>query len=124
MNKYLAILLIYLGSVCYTLASFYHLSFTEHEWSFTRAYPIALMFVAIEYIFNVIGNKHANAHLTVFQIMILIVIFDFINLYIINYFLLKNPIDPVRDGLALLFIAMAMVLSSQIGGVSPTSSPP
>ena len=47
MNKLVAILLIYLGSVCYTVASFYHLSFGA-AWSFWRAYVIALAFVSLE----------------------------------------------------------------------------
>lgn len=113
MNKWLAILFIYLGSVCYTVASFYHLSF-GNKWSFMRAYTLALMFVAVEYVFNVVGNKHANQHITVFQIMILIIAFDLVNLYIINALLLKNKIDYARDGVSLALIAAAIVLSSNL----------
>lgn len=113
MNKVFSIFLIYLGSVCYTVASFYHLSFTSSQWSFGRAYAIALFFVAIEYVFNVIGNRSANRYLSVFQIMILIIAFDLINLYILNALLLKNKLEPLRDGLALLLVMAAVLLSSK-----------
>ena len=113
MNKWLAILLIYLGSVCYTVASFYHLSFGK-QWTFFRAYLLALMFVSIEYIFNVYGNKGAADHITVFQIMILIIAFDLINLYVINALLIKHKIDYMRDGISILLIIAAILISSNL----------
>lgn len=111
MRHWQAVLLIYLGSVCYTLASFWHLSLGE-RWSFWRAYPLALSFVAVEYVFNVWGNKGANRHITVFQIMLLIIAFDLVNLYILNALVLANPVHPWRDGASLLLIAGAVALSS------------
>lgn len=114
MNKAMGILLIYLGSVCYTIASFYHLSLSRSEWTFGRAYLIALLFVSIEYVFNINGNRGANENgLSVFQIMMLIIAFDLLNLYIINSLVLKNKIHPGRDGLSLLLIAGAVLLSSE-----------
>ena len=113
MNKWLAIFLIYCGSVCYTIASFYHLSFGE-KWTFFKAYLLALIFVSIEYVFNVIGNRAAIKHITVFQIMILIIAFDLINLYIINALLLKNKIDYWRDGISLGLIACAILISTNL----------
>lgn len=118
MNKWLAILFIYLGSCCYTIASFYHLSFGKN-WTFIKAYLLALTFVCIEYVFNVIGNKNANKYITVFQIMILIIAFDLINLYIINAFILKNKIDYVRDGFSLLLITIAILISSNVRAANP-----
>lgn len=111
MNIWLAILLIYLGSVCYTMASFYHLSF--REWSFWKAYFLAVAFVVVEYVFNVLGNKYANVRLTVFQIMLLIIAFDLINLYLLNLFVLQNHLDWMRDGLSLLLIFGGIALSSK-----------
>ena len=110
MNKWLAILFIYLGSCCYTVASFYHLSF-EKQWTFMKAYMLALSFVAIEYIFNVTGNKGANQYITVFQIMILIIVFDLVNLAIINTLLLKNKFHW-RDGVSMILILIALLLST------------
>jgi len=113
MNKWLAILFIYIASVFYTVASFYHLSFGA-KWTFTRAYIIALIFVGIEYVFSVLGNKWANEFITVFDIMILIIVFDLINLYIINFFILKNKIQPLKHGISILFIGAAIILSADV----------
>lgn len=113
MNKWLAILFIYIASVFYTIASFYHLSFGT-KWTFARAYIIALVFVGIEYIFSVIGNKWANQFISVFDIMILIIIFDLINLYIINFFILKNKIHTVKHGVSLLLLGVAIILSADV----------
>lgn len=112
-NKWLSIFFIYLGSVCYTIASFYHLSFGK-SWTFFRAYILALSLVAIEYVFNVIGNKGANKHISVFAIMLLIIAFDLINLFIINALLLKNKIDPLRNGISLVLIAVAVAISADM----------
>ncbi len=120
MRKWQAILLIYAGSVCYTLASFYHLSFGN--WSFWRAYSFAIMFVAIEYVCNVIGNKYANSYITVFQIMLLIIAFDLVNLYILNLLLLKNRINVVRDGVSMLLIGAAIAISSDMFGNNSKST--
>jgi len=113
MNKWLAILFIYIASVFYTVASFYHLSFGT-KWTFTRAYIIALIFVGIEYIFSVLGNKWANEFITVFDIMILIIVFDLINLYIINFFILKNRVQPLKHGISLVLVGIAIILSADI----------
>ena len=113
MNKWLAILFIYIASVFYTVASFYHLSFGA-KWTFTRAYIIAIIFVGIEYIFSVLGNKWANEFITVFDIMILIIVFDLINLYIINFFILKNRVQPLKHGISLILVGIAIILSADI----------
>jgi hypothetical protein len=122
MQKWQAILLIYLGSCFYTIASFYHLSFGAN-WRFWRAYALGMLFVYVEYVFNVLGNKSANRYLTVFQIMLLIIAFDLVNLYVLNALLLKNRIRLVRDGVSMLLIAAAVAISSDMlgGGGSLTS---
>lgn len=113
MHKWQAILLIYLGSCCYTIASFYHLSLGD-RWTFGRAYLIALVFVMIEYVLNIIGNKHANSHITVFQIMLLIIAFDLVNLFILNALVLKNRVSFARDGVSLLLLCGAIAISSDV----------
>ena len=115
MQKWKAILLIYFGSCCYTFASFYHLSLGE-RWRFWRAYAMGMLFVSVEYVFNVLGNKHANRYLTVFQIMLLIIAFDLVNLYLLNAMLLKNRIHIVRDGVSMLLIGAAVAISSDMFG--------
>lgn len=111
MNKWLAILLIYLGTCCYTMASFYHLSF-KTNWSFWKAYLIAMIFVSIEYVFNIIGNKHANQYMNVIQIMILILAFYLINIYLMNVFVLKNRVNLIRESISMLLIVLAILIST------------
>ena len=115
MQKWQAIIFIYLGSCFYTIASFYHLSLGE-RWRFWRAYAMGMLFVSVEYVFNVLGNKGANRHITVFQIMLLIIAFDLVNLYLLNALLLKNRIRPLRDGVSMLLIGAAVALSSDMFG--------
>ena len=111
--KWVAIVFIYLASCVYTLASFYHLSLKS--WSFWRAYVIAIPLVCIEYVFNVWGNKHANLNgLNVIQIMMLIIAFDLINIWLINIFLLKNKVIVWREMSSLLFLCIAIALSSNM----------
>lgn len=49
--------------------------------------------------------------------MILIIIFDLVNLYIINIFLLKNKVDYVRDGISLILVLVAALISSNMRGM-------
>jgi len=70
------------------------------------------MFVSVEYIFNVLGNKFANNHITVFQIMLLIIAFDLLNLYMLNALLLRQKIHYVRDGISLALILAAIAVST------------
>lgn len=117
MHKWQAILLIYIGSCCYTMASFYHLSLGE-RWTFWRMYLLALAFVLIEYVFNILGTKHANQHITVFQIMLLIIAFDLVNLFILNALVLKSRVHIVRDGISLALICVAIAISSDVFGAA------
>lgn len=104
--------LLFLGSLCYVMASYYHLTMGE-RWSFRRAYTIALFFVAIEYIFNVMGSRRASERLTAIQMMVLIFALDLIALLCINAVFLHNPINMWRDGLSVAFLLCAMVVSTQ-----------
>jgi hypothetical protein len=118
LNKWQAILMIYIGSVCYTIASFYHLSFGE-QWTFWRAYALAIVFVSIEYIFNVIGIRECNRYISVFQIMILVIAFDLINLYAINVIFLKNTLRPWREFVSLALIGVAVFISLDAFSITP-----
>jgi hypothetical protein len=84
-----------------------------HVW---RAYALGMLFVSVEYVFNVLGNKNANRYLSVFQIMLLIIAFDLVNLYMLNALLLKNRIRLVRDGVSMLLIGAAIAISSDMFG--------
>ena len=108
--KLLPLLLIYIASWCYVIASYYHLHLKN--WSFLLAFLIAVPFVLIEYIFSLNGNKLANASITPLQIVLVTISFYIINILILNLLVLKAPINIYRDGLAVILIFGAIFLST------------
>ena len=83
--------LIYIGTVLYVIASYYHLSLREN-WYFSKAYLIAIPLVMIEYLFSLNGNHYMHYILdySPIDILIITVCFYFVNLWILNYFVLKH----------------------------------
>lgn len=108
------ILLIFLGSVSYTIASYYHLKMDN--WSFLTAFAIALPFIFIEYQFSIRGNFAAKnvLNMNAIQITLLTMTFYFLNAWILNYFFLKQPVVWWREVLAFIFITIAFVLTTTI----------
>jgi len=104
--------LIYLGTVCYTIASYYHLRL--ERWTLLHALLIAIPFVLIEYQFSLRGNYYAKKHLflNAVQITLITMIFYFINSWILNYFILKNEVIWWRESLAFLFIFCAFLITT------------
>ncbi len=113
MNKWIAIIFLYIASVCYITASFYHLSLGV-KWTFIKAFLISITFVILEYVFGIPGNKWANEFLSVFDLMILIIVFDLINLFILNFFILKNKVQPLKHGLCLVLLGIVIMLSADV----------
>ena len=113
MNKWIAIIFLYIASVCYITASFYHLSLGV-KWTFIKAFLISITFVILEYVFGIPGNKWANEFLPVFDLMILIIVFDLINLFILNFFVLKNKVQPLKHGLCLVLLGIVIILSADV----------
>jgi uncharacterized protein (DUF486 family) len=113
MNKWIAIIFLYIASVCYITASFYHLSLGV-KWTFIKAFLISITFVILEYVFGIPGNKWANEFLPVFDLMILIIVFDLINLFILNFFILKNEVQPLKHGLCLILLGIVIMLSADV----------
>lgn len=113
-SKFMSIFLIYIASCFYTFASFYHLKFKN--WTFWKAYMIAIPLVCIEYVFNIFGNKYASLNgINVIQIMMLIIAFDLINIWLLNIFVLKNTTIVIwREVLALALLIVAMAISSNM----------
>lgn len=115
--------LIYIGSVSYTIAAYYHLKIKN--WSFALAFALAVPLILIEYQFSIRGNRAAShtLHLNAIQITTLTMTFYFINSWILNYFFLKQPVVWWRELLAFVFVVLAFVLSSMtnrdngVGGV-------
>lgn len=112
-NIYIFIL-IFLGSVAYTFASYYHLKM--NNWTFTKALLIAIPIVLIEYQFSLRGNFLASTILSMnaVQIALITMTFYFINTWLLNYFLLKHPIVWWREILAFTLIILAFVVTTNI----------
>lgn len=109
-------MLIYTGSMFYICASYLHLIYNK-EWSITKAYSIAIPVVLIEYMFSLHGiyylNKYFNLEPT--QIIIINMCFDFINLWLLNYFILKFSYKNIyKEILSLILIISALLLTDVI----------
>ena len=117
-NKYLTILFIYIGTWFYTLAAYLHLKLGD-SWTVLRALSIAIPLVLIEYQFSIRGNHAANTihKLNVLQILIITLCFYFVNLWLLNVFILKNPIIWWREIVCFVFILAAFWLSSSVQGL-------
>jgi hypothetical protein len=104
--------LIFIGSVSYTVAAYYHLKLKN--WSFLTAFAIALPLILIEYQFSIRGNFAAQhiLKLNAIQITLLTMSFYFINSWILNHFFLKHPVVWWREVLAFICIIMAFILST------------
>lgn len=106
--------LIFLGSVSYTIAAYFHLKL--EQWTFLKAFLIAVPFLLIEYQFSLRGNYYAKKHLLMnaVQITILTMIFYFFNAWILTYFVLKQPIVWWRELVAFAFILMAFLTTTTL----------
>jgi hypothetical protein len=104
--------LIYLGTVCYTIASYYHLRL--ERWTLLHALLIAIPFVLIEYQFSLRGNYYAKKHLflNAIQITLITMIFYFINSWLLNYFILKSDVIWWRELLSFLLIFSAFLVTT------------
>jgi hypothetical protein len=106
--------LIFLGSVSYTVAAYFHLKM--EQWDFLKAFLIAVPFLLIEYQFSLRGNYYAKQHLLMnaVQITILTMIFYFFNAWILTYFVLKQPIVWWRELVAFVFIVLAFLTTTTL----------
>lgn len=108
--------LIYCGTLFYTIASFYHLHLKQ--WTFAKAFTIALPLVVIEYNFSLRGNWWAHSILgyNATQIMLITLCFYFINSWLLNNFVLKHEVLWHRElvSLALILIAFANTTTHRI----------
>lgn len=104
--------MIYIGTICYTMASYFHLRL--QDWTFGKAFMIAIIFVTIEYQFSLRGNYWANHILNInpVQIFLATTVFCFINIMILNKLVLKNPVKLWRELLSLALIIGAIFVSS------------
>lgn len=108
------ILLIYIGTLAYTIASYYHLRFKE--WTFLKAFLIAIPFIFIEYQFSIRGNYYASSLLgmNTVQIALLTMTFYFINSWLMNYLVMDKTVVWWRELLAFLFIGGAFLVTTTL----------
>jgi uncharacterized protein (DUF486 family) len=116
LSLFFSIFLLYLGSICYVIASYYHLKL-NYEWSFFLALSIALPIVIIEYCFTLPGNFYLhNEHgFDPIHILIITIIFYFINLWLLNVFILKKKIQNYYyEIIAFILIIIAFFMTDMI----------
>ena len=106
------LLLIYIGTLFYTSAAYLHLKLKH--WTFLKAFLIALPLVLLEYQFSLRGNHLANTILrfSPLQILLVTMCFYFVNLWIINHFILKQEFVWYRDLLAFVLVLAAFMIST------------
>lgn len=109
-------LLVYFGTVCYVIAAYYHLTLNKN-WTFLKAFMIAIPIVMIEYCFALNGNYylHSELKLSAMDILIMTICFYFINLWLLNYFVIKNKVKSVyKELFCFILIISAFLLTSVI----------
>jgi uncharacterized protein (DUF486 family) len=108
---WLYISLVYMGTVFYTLAAYYHLSL--RNWTWTRAAIVAIPLVLIEYMFSLRGNRYLNeSGFNPLRILLITMCFYFINLWLLNYFVIGNQVVVWREITGFLLILTAFYVST------------
>ena len=105
---------IYIGTIFYVLASYYHLSI--QDWSLKKALILAIPFVCIEYFFSLRGNRQLNEihNINAIEILLITMCFYFINMWLLNYYVIKNKVNLAKEVLSFILILSAFYLSSNI----------
>lgn len=113
-SKALTLLFIYLGTICYVTASYFHL--TLKSWSFLKAFLIALPIVCIEYQFSLRGNRIANDTfgMNPLQILVITLCFYFVNTWLLNYFVIRNRIVYWRECVCFALILTAFIITTNV----------
>jgi len=111
--KYVA--LIYIGTICYVIAAYYHL-IMKNKWSFLNAFMIAIPIVIIEYTFSLHGNHYLHNELdySAMDILIMTICFYFINLWLLNYFVLKNKVTNVYKEIFCFVLIICAFLTTTV----------
>lgn len=84
---------------------------------YKKALSIAIPLVIIEYIFSLRGNHSLNEEIKVnpVSIMLITMCFYFINTWLLNYFVIKNKINPIREIISFVLILIAFYISTNAG---------
>lgn len=104
--------MIFVGSISYTIAAYYHLKLKN--WSFLMAFAIALPLILIEYQFSIRGNFAAKdiLNMNAVQITLITMVFYFVNSWVLNIFFLKNAVVWWREVIAFMFIVAAFLITT------------
>jgi hypothetical protein len=78
-------LYVYIGTIFYTLAAYYHLSLKD--WSFLKALKIAMPLVFIEYTFSLRANRSLNKTFNNNSVQILLITMCFYFINVLNLFI-------------------------------------
>lgn len=113
-SKLGTILFIYLGTMCYVTASYFHIHLDK--WSFFKAFLIALPIVCIEYQFSLRGNRAAvHSHgFNAIQVLIITLCFYFINLWILNLLVLKHKVVMWRELVCFGLVLIAFYITTNM----------
>lgn len=113
-NWYITLLFIYLGTVCYVAASYFHLHIKD--WTFWKAFWIAIPLVVIEYQFSLRANRVAMyIHgLSPVHIVLITLCFYFVNVWLLNVFIIKTPVVVWRELLAFILIISAFLVTTMM----------
>ena len=105
-------LLIYFGTIAYTVAAYYHLKLKK--WTFLKSFLIAIPLVLIEYQFSLRGNFLAKTLLKMnaVQIALITMTFYFINAWLLNYFILSQTVVWWREIISFIFILLAFTITT------------
>src|SRR6476646_9762724 len=110
MHKSASLALIYFASWCYVIASYYHLSLKQ--WSFSKAFLIAIPLVLVEYSLSLYGNKQSNSFLDPLQILIVTFTCYIVNILLLNVLVLKQPLHLARALVSIVLIVVAVLVST------------
>ena len=105
--------LIYLGTLSYTVAAFYHLKIPN--WSFAKAFALAIpLVVLVEYQFSLRGNHAARdiLGLNAVQITLITMTFYYVNSWMLNHFVLKQPVVVWRELVAFALVIAAFAITT------------
>jgi len=113
LKKFHIYLFIYLGSWFYVLASYYHLGIKN--WTFIRAFAIAIPLVMIEYFFSLHGNRFSSDILDHNPVTILLITmcFYFINTSILNYVKIKKEINYGKEFAGFFLVILAFLITQR-----------
>lgn len=107
--NYLYLLFMFIGSLFYVIGSYAHLNLAN--WTFLKAYLIAMPLVALEYQFSLRGNKWAHdAGISPMNVLLITLCFYFIAMFILKKVWLHGDVEALDIG-AFILIMSAFAIS-------------